>query len=184
MEVAVIGEQVAELQSLVPLRPPGDLMAGASPVALDEHRPAPLAHLPVETRIVGDDHRRVPGQRLDCGIVDALTRDIRIGNLGQPRDDRRNRPARLVQLVEGLTHAIDATAGALNEREDDELDDLVGCHIGAGGLDVENEAGEGRLVRRLNAVGQRRQSAQHPVVPGAFEDGRDAIERLVHLPSP
>ncbi|WP_458436939.1 hypothetical protein [Methylorubrum extorquens] len=85
-----------------------------------------------------------------------------------------------MQLVEGVEHPVDAPAGAVLELEDAELNHLVRGEVGAGGLDVDDEADEGRLAGRLRAVGQRRQPAQHAIVPRAFEHACDAVEGLVH----
>ena len=180
VEEPVVDQQVAELHALVALGPPRDLMAGASPVLLGEDRPARLAHLPVEAGVMGDHHgsiRRDPGHRL---IIDPLTGDIGVGDPGQAGDLRRDRLFGLMQLVEGVEHAVDAPAGAILKLEDAELDHLVRGKVGAGSFDVDDEPDKRRLVGLLRAVGQRRQPAQHAVVPRAFEHARNAVEGLVH----
>lgn len=180
VEEPVVDQQVAELHALVALGPPRDLVAGAGPVLLGKHRPPALAHLPVKAGVVGDDHRGFGRERLHGGIVDALTGHIGVGDPGQARDLRRDRFLGLVQLVERLEHPVDAPAGTVLELENAELDHLVRSEVGAGGFDVKHEIDKGRLVGRLRTIGQRRQPAQHAVVPRAFEHARDAVEGLVH----
>src|SRR5215210_6020378 len=104
---------------------PGHLMAGAGPVLVSKDRPAALAHLPVETSVVRDDHRRNGSEGMDGHIVDALSGDVGIGNTGEPGDRLGDRLLGLVQLIEGFQHTVDAPAGAVLELDDAELDDLV-----------------------------------------------------------
>lgn len=160
---------------------PGDLVAGAAPVLVAEHRPARLAHLPVEAGVMGDDHRRVGRDPRHRVIVDPLPGDVGVGDAGQPGDLRRDRLAGLMQLVEGVEQAVDPPASAVLELQDPELDHLVGGEVGAGCFNVDHKANERRLVGRLRIIGQRLQPAQHAVVARAFKHGGDAVEGLAHV---
>lgn len=181
VEKPAFGQQIAELHALVTLGAPRDLVAAAAPVLVAEHRPARLAHLPVEAGVVGDDHRRIGGDPRDRGIVDPLPGHIGFGDAGQPGDLRWDWLTGLVQLVEGVEQAVDPPAGAVLELEDPELDHLVGGEVGAGGFHVDDQADESRLVGRFRMIGQRLQPAQHAVVARAFEHGGDAVEGLAHV---
>lgn len=182
VEQPAIGQQIAELQPLVPLRPPRDLVARAAPVLLAEHRPARFAHLPVEAGIVRDDHGSVGCDPRHRRIVDPLPGHIGVGDAGQSGDLQRDRLLRLLQLVEGVENPVDAPAGAVLEFQDPELDHLVRTEVGAGGLNVDHQADEGRLVGGVRMVSQWLQPTQHAVVARAFEDSGDAVEGLAHVP--
>lgn len=84
VEVPAADQQVAELHALMALLTPRHLMAGAGQVLLSEDRSAPLAYLPVEAGVVGDDHRGIGCKGLDGGIVDALSSHVGIGDAGHP----------------------------------------------------------------------------------------------------
>lgn len=180
MEVAVVDQQVAELHALVALGAPRDLVARTAPVLVPKDRPARLAHLPVEAGVVRDHHSGVSCDLLHSRVVDPPAGHIGIGDAGQPGDLRRDWLGGLVQLVEGVEQAIDAPAGAVLELQDPELDHLVSGKVGAGGFHVHDKADEGLLVGRVQAVGQRREPAQHAVVARLFEHTGDAVERRGH----
>lgn len=86
-----------------------------------------------------------------------------------------------MQPIEGVEHAVDPPTQTVLELQDTELDHLVRGEVGTGGLHVDDEADERRLVRRLRAVSQRLQPAQHTIVTCAFEHGGNVVEGMAHV---
>lgn len=159
---------------------PGQLMARARPILLGEDRPAVFTHLAVEARIVSDHHRGVGCQRMYGRVIDPLTSDIGICDAGNARYLGRDRFARLMELIERLDHAVDAAARAVLELDDAKLDNLVARVINAGGLRVEDQTDKRRLVWRINALGERLDPPQHPVLTSAIQHARNAVEGFRH----
>ena len=155
VDEAAIGQQVAQLKALVALSVPQDLMAQASPAPIAKHRPARLAHLAVKTGVVRDNNRRIHSDPCHCGIVDPLPGQVRVADAGEPSDLRRDWLCGLVQLVQGIEHTIDATAGHTFGFEDAELDHLALDEVRVDGLSIDHHTHERGLVQSVQVIGQK-----------------------------
>jgi len=89
----------------------------------------------------------------------------------------------LVELVESVQDSIDASAGAVLELEDAQLDHVVCSEVGPSDLGVHDQADECWLIRLLRAVCKRLETAQHAVNASGVEHVGDAVERLAHAVS-
>ncbi|MGY2805338.1 hypothetical protein ACVIHF_002068 [Bradyrhizobium sp. USDA 4506] len=143
---------------------PFDLADRAGPGLEREECRVALHEFAVETRIVGDNHDRIGGEFVDARLIESMAFDHLVGDAGQRRDLRGNGDRRLVEAAESIYDPSDPPVRKIGELDHPELDDLVAGRIEAGGLDVEQDRGLGRLPVARRKVGARNQPAQHPVV--------------------
>ena len=163
-------QELAEAATLEPLGPPVDLRQRTRPGDRGEARPEPLDEGPVERGVVGHHDRRAVEERRHLGGVDGVPGDVPVGDAGQPRHGRRNRPPGLAQAREGGHDVIDpGVDGVEREPHHAELDDLV-AGLEARGLRVEHDAdrqpGGGAspsVIADVVGTGTRRRIRKAPV---------------------
>ena len=125
---------------------------------------------------MGDDQRRAGDEGFDGGRVNRLARHLFVRNAGDGGNVRRDGLAGLLELIEGIEHAVYFAAAAIFKLDHAEFDDFIDSRRHACGFGVENDPDKRICGRFLAELLLRRKPAQHAVVACPFKEGGETIQ--------